>query len=258
MKESVERFLDLSPQTRGRLAVAAAVAIPGGVSLALVAVRGQVPNATVALVLAVIVAVVATTGSQWTAAVAALSASVGFDVFHTRPYGSFRISRAQDIETTGLLLAVSLVVGQLAARNRRHRDLAAETSYDIGRIHSVAEMVASGAPMDQVILAVSYELQDLLALQSARFETTFADPPGPFIERQGAVMWGALDWGFATTGLPSREVSLIVEHQGLPLGRFVLVPKVGTRVTTDQLLAAVALADQAGAALAAQRPRAPE
>jgi hypothetical protein len=239
-------------RAHGVIALVAAVAAPVLVSVALVPVRGHVPNATVALVLAVVVAVLATTGTRWTAALAAISASAGFDVWHTHPYGSFTITRGQDIETTGLLLAVGLVVGQLAARNRRYRHLAAETSYDLGRIHGVAEMVAAGAPVDQVVLAVANELTDLLGLRSCRFDPSFADEPGPFIERHGAVTWGALRWGFNTTGLPHHEVSLVVQHQGLPLGRFVLLAEAGTRVTADQLLAAVALADVAAAAVAAQ------
>jgi hypothetical protein len=244
--------LDFNPRLRSRLALAAALVVPFGVALALAPARGRLPNATVALVLAVAVSFAATLGSRWSAAIAALSASLGFDLFHTRPYGSLSISRTQDIETTVLLLAVSLVVGQLAARNRQNRHLAGQTSYDLGRIHGVSEMVASGAPVDQVVLAVGYELQDLLGLESCWFEPKFADPPGPFIERQGSITWGALDWSYSTTGLPNHELSLIVQHQGMPLGRFVLLPKVGTRVTEDQLLAAVALADQAGAAIAAQ------
>jgi hypothetical protein len=59
-------------------------------------------------------------------------------------------------------------------------------------------------------------------------------------------------WGFSTMGLPSKEVTLVVEHQSRPLGRYVLVARPGTRVIDDQLIAAVALADQAGSALAAQ------
>lgn len=38
----------------------------------------------------------------------------------------------------------------------------------------------------------------------------------------------------------------------MPLGRYVLLPPAGARVNPDQLLTAVALADQAGAAVAAQ------
>ena len=236
----------LTPRTRRNFALAAAVALPFAASLALVPVRSHTPNATVALALAVIVCLLATTGSRLTAAIAAVSSSVGFDLLHTHPYGSLTITRAPDIETTGLLLAVGLVVGQLASRNREHRRLAAATSHDLGRIHGVAEMVASGEPADQVVLAVANELTDLLKLRSCRFDPHFAEPPGPFIERHGAVSWGALRWGFATTGLPSREVSLIVQHQGLPLGRFVLNAEPGTCVNADQLITAVALADQAG------------
>jgi hypothetical protein len=217
-----------------------------------VPLRGDTPNATVALALAALVSLLAATGTRGTAAVAAASASLGFDLFHTRPYGSLTITRAQDIETTVLLLAVSLIVGQLAARNRRYRHLATTTSYDLGRVHAVAEMVASGEPVGQVVIAVANELTDLLGLQSCRFDPSFAETPGPFIERHGALTWGALRWGFNTSGLPSREVSLMVQHQGQPLGRYVLVAEPGTRVTADQLVAAVALADQAAAAMAAQ------
>jgi hypothetical protein len=243
---------DVPAPARNLVALVVAIAIPVGVAIALVPVRGETPNATVALALAVTVSVLATTGTRATAAVAALSASIGFDVLHTRPYGSLTITRSQDIETTALLLVVGLVVGQLAARNRRHRYLAAETSYDLGRVHAVAEMVAAGEPADQVILAVANELTDLLGLRSCYFSPTFADPPGPFIERHGDVSWGSLRWGFRTLGLPSSDVSLVVQHQGRPLGRYVLLAPPGTRVTVDQLVAAVALADQAGAALAAQ------
>jgi hypothetical protein len=242
----------LPEAARHLLAVVVAIGAPFGAAAALVALRGDTPNATVALALAVLVSLLAATGTRGTAAVAAVSASLGFDLFHTRPYGSLTITRPQDIETTALLLAVSLIVGQLAARNRRYRHLATTTSYDLGRVHAVAEMVASGEPVGQVVIAVANELTDLLGLQSCRFDPSFAETPGPFIERHGALTWGGLRWGFNTSGLPSREVSLMVQHQGQPLGRYVLVAEPGTRVTADQLVAAVALADQAAAAMAAQ------
>jgi hypothetical protein len=116
-------------------------------------------------------------------------------------------------------------------------------------------MVAAGEPADQVILATADELTDLLGLRSCRFSPSFADPPGPFIERRGAVSWGALRWGFRTLGLPTKELSLVVQHQGRPLGRYVLSAVPGAPVTAHQLVAAVALADQAGSALAAETSR---
>jgi hypothetical protein len=237
---------------RTAVALAAATVLPVGAALALVPLRNTTPAPTIALALAAIVTLLAATGTRATAAIAAVSASVGFDVFHTRPYGSLVITRPQDLQTTGLLLAVGLIVGQLAATNRRHRRRAAQSSYDLGRIHAVAEMVAAGEPADQVVQAAANELTDLFTLRSCRFDTAFAATPGPFIERHGDVSWGAIRWGFQTMGFPTKEVSLVVEHQGRPLGRYVLVAQPGTRVTEDQLLASIALADLAASALAAQ------
>jgi len=246
------RVPQLPDRVRLVLALVAAASVPFLVSAALIPIRADARTATVALVLAAVVTVLAATGTRATAALAALSASLGFDLFHTRPYGSLAITHGQDIETTALLLAVGLVVGQLAVRNRRNRLSALEMSYDLGRVHAVAEMVAAGDPVGQVVLAVANELADLLTLRSCRFERSFAERPGPFIEREGGVTWGGLRWGFWKMGLPSKEVSLVVQHQGRPLGRFILTAEPGGRVTADQLVTAVALADQAGAALAAQ------
>ena len=230
----------------------AAVLIPLGVAAALVPVRSGTPNATIALILAVVVILVSATVDRVSAALAAVSAALMFDVWFTHPYGSLSISRAQDIETTALLLAIALSVGQLAARSRRHQSLAMETSYNLARVHAVAEMVASGSAADQVVIAVATELRSLLCLRSCWYDEAFAARPGPFIERNGGVSWGAIRWGSSTMGMPASEVTLTVEHEGRPLGRFVLLAFPGGRVTEDELLAAVALSDQAGAALAAE------
>lgn len=243
---------ELSPRTRQLVVSGAAVVVPFAVAVALVPIRSHSPNATVALILALVVALLAAAGTRLSAALAAVSAGLGFDVFHTQPYGSLRITRAQDVEATLLLLGVGLVVGQLATRSRRHSHRAAESSYDLGRIHVVAEMLAAGERADQVVLAVANELKSLLDLRYCRFDPAFAGQPGPFIERHGAITWGSVEWGFTTMGLPRKEVTLVVEHQGRPLGRYVLLARTDYPVTVDQLLVAVALADLAGAALAAQ------
>lgn len=242
----------MSERTFLLVALGVSAVAPVAIAASLVPARDNLPNASVALTLAVAVALLAAVGTRLTAIVAAVSAGIGFDVFHTRPYGSLAINHAADIETTVLLLAVGVVVGQLAVRNRHHRNLAAEVSYDLGRVHAVAEMVAAGTAADLVVDTVANELMDLLGLQKCWFDPHFAEKPGPFIESHGGVGWGGLRWGFRTMGLPAQEVTLVVQHQGRPLGRFVLLPAVGFPVTRDRLVTAVALADQAGAALAAQ------
>jgi len=242
---------DLVASARLRLTVvtAAAVLVPAGVAAALIPLRGDVADATVALGLAIVVSLVAAVGNRLTALIAALSAALAFDDLFTRPYGSLSISSAQDIETTALLLVGGLIVGQLSARNREHRRAAAQTNNDLERIQAIAEMVASGAGGTEVVSAVAVELQRLLSLRKAWFETTFTDEPGPVIEHDGEVSWGRFWWGVSSLGLPGKKITLAVEHQQHRVGRYVLLAEPGARVTREQLLAAVTLADQAGIAI---------
>lgn len=242
--------MTLGPRTVDRACLAAALAGPPALAAALVPVRDHTTTTNIALVMVVMVVAVAVPGRRTAAAVAGLGSGIWFDFFAVRPYYSFTISRHDDVETTVLLTIVGVVVGELTARGRRHRDHADAATDDIARIHAVAEMVAAGAKGAEVITAVTNELIDLLGLRDCWFETTFAARPGAVVERQGGVAWGAIAWSPETMGLPSKEVSLVVEGQGRPFGRFVLVPGVGVPVSVDRLTVAVALADQVGAALA--------
>ncbi|MHB8537043.1 MAG: DUF4118 domain-containing protein [Candidatus Dormibacteria bacterium] len=246
------RFIGWSERLLPWFSVAVATFAPVVVTLAIVPIRSDIPNATVALGLAVIVSLLAAMGTRITAAIAAVSAAVCFDVFFTEPYGSLSISRIQDVATSALLLVGGLIVGQLSARNRLHRGLFTRTSYDLRRIHDVAEMLASGVGSDQVVRAVATELKSLLGLRDCWFEASFLDEPGPVIEPGGAVSWGSLWWGFRTLGLPGKKITLFVEHRGQILGRYVLMAEPATRVSREQLLVAVTLADQAGVSLGLQ------
>jgi hypothetical protein len=228
-----------------------AAGVPPLVAAALIPLRGRTLSTNTALIMVVAVVALAVPGRRWPAALAGFGAGVWFDFFLVRPYYSFAISQRNEAETTGLLLVVGIIVGELTARARRARAHAVAATVDIARIHAVAEMVAEGASVDDVIGVVTDELTDLLALRECRFETSFADRPGPFIERTGGVTWGALSWSPGTMGLPSKEVTLVVQGQGHPFGRFVLLPSIGVPVSLDRLTVAVALVDQVGAAMAA-------
>jgi K+-sensing histidine kinase KdpD len=242
----------MNPIWRARLPLLIGVVAPIGVAAALIPFRNRSANTVnVALVLVAVVVAVAATGPRLAGIVAAISAALGFDFFHTRPFESLNITRRADVETAVLLLVVGLIVGQLATRSQRHRGNALESSADIARIHAVAELVAAGAAPEDVILAVRNELVDLLSLRDCRFTTTFDDRPRPRLEANGEVMMGALQWGVSTMGLPGKEIDLVVHGRGRPHGRFVLVPTPGLVVSWDRRVVAVALADQVGAALAA-------
>jgi hypothetical protein len=242
----------LDPVVVDWIAFGAGIALPLAVAGALVPLRSHLPNATVALGLGLTVVVVAALGRRIAAGTAAVAASICFDVFFTRPYGSLAITRGVDVQTAVLLLVVGGVVGQLASGARRNRSAAVTATVDLARIHEISEMVAEGVPAAEVVIAVARQLTDLLHLRDCRFDPHVAEKPGPFVERNGAVTWGRLRWGTRSMGLPTDEVTLVVQSQGRPLGRYVLLATAGVPVNRNQLVAAVALADQAGAALTAQ------
>jgi len=122
---------------------------------------------------------------------------------------------------------------------------------DLAHVQAIAELMAAGAGPDEVVEAVADELRSLLGLRECWFDTSRAERPGPTIDRNGNVSWGRIWWGVDTLGLPGKEITIEVEHDVRRLGRYVLVAEAGTKVRRDQLLAAVTLADQAGAALGA-------
>lgn len=237
-----------------RLLVLAGLVLPVALAGALVPLRSDVNNTNMAFALLIVVVAVAAGGRRSAAAVAALSAALSFDFFFTIPYQSFAIRSRNDLQTELSLLFVGLIVGEIAARARRHRATAIRRGDYVTRIYSLAEMIASGEPADFVIIAVASELRELLDLKDCRFERTTGEGTGhpPRLERSGDVTWGRVTWGVHSMGLPSREVELRVEGQGHVYGRYLLVPTPGRPVSFERRLVAVALADQVGAALAAQ------
>jgi K+-sensing histidine kinase KdpD len=245
--------MDIARQIRERmtwLALALAIVLPLVVAAALVPFRRDIANANVALLLAAAVVLVASLGRRSAAFVAAVWGAVWFDYFHTRPYESFRINSGDDILTACVLLGVGLFVGELAVRSRRHHTAAVESSNDIARIHSVAELVADGEAPQYLVMVVANELRDLLSLQDCRFDSQPSPKPMARIERNGEVVIGELSWGVHSMGFPGKEVELPVIGHGVVLGRYVLVPTPAEPVSFDKRIVAVALADQVGAVLA--------
>lgn len=224
---------------------------PIAVAAALVGVRDVVQNANIALVLVVVVVLAAALGGRTAGVCAAVVSALSFDFFHTRPYLGLSIDTADDVESTVLLLAVGLLVGGIAAGNRRARASAEASTEEVMRIHRVAERAARGEEATDIIVAAQDELIDLLALRSCRFEAQPFMPVLPRLERSGHLDTRVLRFRDNGFELPAEGVELPVYGRGQQLGRFVLDPKPGVGVSLEQRVVAVALADQVGAALAA-------
>lgn len=242
----------LAEHDRPWLVWLAALLVPVAVALLLVPSRGHLGPADDALVLVVVTVAIASRGNRGAAALAAVVAAAFFDFLLTRPYGSFRISQQGDVTTEVLFVAVGLLVGELAARGRRHERAAARGKLEISLLHDLGQRIADGEEPEFVLIAVANELRGLLHLQDCRFVREQPSGKGAWIASDGTVRLNPLRWPTATAGLPTRQVELPVRGGGRILGTFLLTPTPVAPITQEECLVAVALVDQLGAALASQ------
>jgi len=234
---------------RDVIALLAGLTLPIAVAALLVPFRATFATTAAALVLVAVVVAVAANGSRAAGFVAAASASLWFDFFLTEPYERFAMTHRPDIETAISLFVVGVAVTELAARNRHHRRVAVEETDYVGLVYYLSELVASGASSENVIEQASAELVELLHLRDCRYEEGQVDRQVTRIEHDGNVYVGEVRWGVQTMGLPGKEVELRVQNRGHDVGRFVMTPISGWPVAPQRVLVAVAIADQAGAAL---------
>lgn len=235
--------------TRDRLALAAALAAPFLVAVALVPFREGLSHTNAALVLVVAVVAVAALGSRTAGVVGALSAAAWYDFFLTRPYQTFDITASADIETAVLLLLVGLIVSQLAARARHLQVIRVTDADHLDRVHRTAELARSANSANTVVDHVRRELTGLLGLRDCRFEYGILLGQPPRLTSDGRVTVGRRSWDVDAAGRPDGEIELRAYGNGHYLGRYLLVPGPGPAAPLQARLVAVTLADQTGAAL---------
>jgi hypothetical protein len=232
-------------------AIAAGGLAPIAVAILLVPVRDEIDNANLALILVLVVVVVASLGGRRAGALAALTSTLAFDFFLTRPFLSARVESADDIETLLILLAVGLLVGELASRARHARRDQQVAAAAVQRVHRVADAVAQGRPLAVVLATVRTELTELFGLWDCWLEL----PPFlwviPRMDRSGTVEGGDHEWRDSGFVLPRDGIELPVVARGDEVARLVLLAGPDTPASLDQRVVAVALADQLGAAMAA-------
>ena len=229
-----------------------ALVFPVVFALALLPVRGGLEPAHVALILTVGVVAVAAVTDRACAVLAAVSAALSFNVIHTVPYWTLRISRGDDVLTALLLLGVGLVVGELAVRARAARTDESELRDDLEQLGTFARRVAAGDPPVLVVVDVSHALAGLLRLRDWRFDvgsSWLAEQPLGRLDVDGAVVLGEGEWDADRLGLPDTEIEIAVMCAGIVVGRYVVCPDTGDRVRLEHRKTAVSLAAQAGAAI---------
>jgi K+-sensing histidine kinase KdpD len=244
--------------SRTRLAVLAGLLVPLALTAVLVPFRSSVANTDAALALILVIVAVAAAGYRQAGYLAAVSAAAWFDFFLTKPYETFSITRATDIETTVLLLVIGVAVTEIAVWGHRQHATASRRSGYLQGINDAARAVAAGGSPVSLADEVSDRLVRLLSLRSCQFQYGRAvlGQPGR-IEHDGRVTVAGSPWDVDQFGLPHNSgTELLFESGGRLLGRFLMEPDPGARPTREQLLVAVAFADQVAAALAVGQPAA--
>ncbi|MEU6731679.1 DUF4118 domain-containing protein [Streptomyces physcomitrii] len=241
---------------REPFAVAAGFLAPFLLALALVPARTSLTHTNLALLLVVAVVAVSALGNRSAGALAALSAAAWFDFFHTEPYQSFHIQGRADIETAVLLLAVGLVVSQLAAHARLLGRAALADATHLERLHTVIRLARGGPPPERLVRLVERELTEVLELRSCRFvpgDPASGAPGGrlPRLEPDGTVQVADWIWDLDRQGWPPEtEIALAAEAHGSRPGHFLLTPvPESAPPPLEARLVAADLAAQAAAAL---------
>ncbi|MDQ1430010.1 MAG: hypothetical protein QOF40_612 [Actinomycetota bacterium] len=223
---------------------------PIAIGALLVLLRDDIDNTNLALILVLVVVIAAIVGGRAAGALAAVTSTLAFDFFLTKPFLSARIDSADDLETAVILLAVGLLVGEVASRGRRARQEHEAAAQAILRVHRVADQIAHDTPIDVVLASVKAELLDLLSLWDCWLELRPFTWVLPRMDRGGTVEGDEHTWLTGGFVLPRDGVELPVVDRGTEVARLVLLGDPEVPVTLEQRVVAVALADQLGIAVA--------
>ena len=218
--------------------LAAGAALPAGSAAALVAVRGTVPNADIALLLLAAVLMVSLSGRRAATAVAAVAAAISYDYFHTLPYHSFTIANGNDAAATVVLGLLGLAVGQVAVR-------ASDTHLDLVLIAGAA-VVSQAVPEPARFLVDHRGLDASLAVLV--FATALTIAPSAF---RGVAAWrGRVGVALVSAALLLPALSWAVSHlvSSLALRRGVLTVGLAPAEIASVATTAIAGAETAIAA----------
>ena len=225
---------------RRRAAYLAAIVVPLAIGALMIPLRDELDQST-ALILVVPVLIAALAGGVGPGLVAAVSATVTFDVLLTRPYFGLAIHDDDDVVAAVTLLVVGAAVGTMASRLARVHARAGVRRRTIGQFAAFVDVVASGSGDDDVIIdAAAVAISDILGLVGCEWRTGKAATMAPMILPNGQLMAYLSDLSEDRARLPDLT-ELPVTTGDTYLGRFVLHPARSHDVSVEERRAAVAV-----------------
>lgn len=205
----------------------------------------------VIVALALVVVMTASGARRRRAAVigATAGAAIAFTFFDTEPYERFAMVKQSDVATAIALVVVGLLTGELAIRLARSRQIEGAATVDLGRVREAAALLASGAEVADFIGQVAANLEAVLDADSCAFSAEPLAATTPVADRLGHLTP-------PPAAGPPTEIALPVWALGEVVGHFVM-RAAAADTSPERLQVAMTLADQVGAALAAQAPMPP-
>jgi len=227
-----------------RLFTSYAIALTGplAVTLLTIPVRDASEPATIALLLVVVVLLAAFNGGRGPAWTASLASFVTFDLFHTAPFGQLRIDRVEELEIAIALVAIGLLIGELAVAGLNTREKILRTEFREARVGRVLAASALGIDRDALAELITHELVDELDLERAGFEPDAHSTCHYRIDYEGRLFHHAAHLEGRRQRLPSQPISVPVRAGTHDFGQLVLVPRTAGPVDDQQLLLAARLA----------------
>jgi hypothetical protein len=211
--------------------------------------RSDHSNVIVAMGLVLVMTSAGATRSRAAVLGAVASAAVTFTVFDTQPYEQFTIAKQSDVATAVSLVVVGLLTGELALRMARTRRNEASATSFLGHVRDAAARLAQGEELAVFIGAVAQELVVVAGVTECEFSAEPLDEDLPVVDRSGHLDVPPGE-GTVRFGLPVWALGAVVGH-------FVMESNTPLSLTQSRLQVAMTLADQVGAALAAQAPLPP-
>ena len=234
---------------RTRVAYVAAIVVPLAVGALMIPLRDELDQST-ALILVVPVLLVALAGGIGPGLLAAVSATVTFDVLLTRPYFGFAIHADDDVVAAVTLLVVGAIVGTVASRLARVDTRAGARRRTIGQFTTFVNVVASGSADDETIVNdAATAISDILGLSGCEWRAGKGSTTAPMILPDGHLMAYLSDLSEDRAQLPDLT-ELPVSTGDIDLGRFVLHPTRDHDVSIEERRAAAAVAQLLGHELA--------
>ncbi len=229
--------------------------LPIVVGSLLVLVRSSLNPADLVLIMVLVVVGVAASGDRIAAILASATAAASFDFFLTKPYGSLRVSSAQDIETTIILLVIGLAVGQIAIVGRVRRSEGLRAREELKRFELVAQRIAEEPNALPLVDLIEREIATTMALKTCHF--TLVRPGLPELRADGSIETSTHTFVGGEFALPGQGVALAVAGHGETVGWLELIPDSTTGVSLASRKVAVALSQQLGAVLTQPRSESP-